>query len=119
MTEEYQDGAGGAPGKVIVFILREPWFGSKLDECAFFGWLQAVPGVISVIGVQTGLRVTVDLSLFNDLSLKEMLSLYYRYELDFGELKIFINYKNSLWVCRPTMYWWDRLPVDIKTMRAD
>lgn len=93
-------------------------FGSKLDEDAYFRWIQEIPGVISIEELPSAaplargparLRVGVNMSQFDKFSLMELLALYYRFGLNFEELKIFINDSNRQWVCDPKTFWARRL----------
>ena len=102
-------------------ILRQPrMFGSKLDKDAYFRWIQEIRGVISIEGLPSsdsttggaaGLRVGINMDQFDDWSLRELLALYYRYDLDFEELTIFVNENNRQWVCDPNKFWANRLLV--------
>ncbi len=86
-----------------------PRFGSYLDEKAFFDWIERISGVESIRGEKSEINVVVNMSKFDDNSLRQMLSLYHRYNLNFEGLHVFINKDNQEWVLRPTAYWADRL----------
>jgi hypothetical protein len=104
--------------KLFFCILKQPsFFGSKLDKDAYFRWIQEIPGVISIEGLPSadpagggaaGLRVGINTGQFDEWSLRELLALYYRYDLDFEELKIFINDDNQQWVYDAEKFWASR-----------
>ena len=106
----------------IFCTLTQPnMFGSKLDKDAYFRWIQAIPGVTSVEGLPAAdptpgaparLRVGIDMKRFDEWSLREIFSLYYRFDLDFEELRTFINDDNKLWVYDPQKFWAKRFAHD-------
>lgn len=101
----------------LCYVMKEPSFwGSNLDEEAFFRWLQSIPGVVSIDGfdmrftsssAETGAahRIGISRVEFNEWSLRELLALYHRYNLDFGELAIFVDENNRNWVYDKRKFW--------------
>ncbi len=94
---------------VFTFRMKEPRFGSNLDEDAFFQWIKRIAGVDQINGIQGGIEVSIVHSKFDDSSLRELFSLYQRYDLNFAELRIFINESNEEWVNNTSAYWFDKL----------
>ena len=104
--------------KLFFLTLKQPsFFGSKLDKDAYFRWIQEIAGVISIEGLPSaesapggaaGLKVGINMDQFDDWSLREFLALYYRYDLDFEELKIFVNGNNQQWVYDSQKFWASR-----------
>jgi hypothetical protein len=67
--------------------------------------LQAIGGVTTIRGMPSGLEVYLDSSSFDEISLRERIALYYRYNLDFHDIKTFVNDSNRHWVYSPAAYW--------------
>ena len=75
------------------------------DEAAFFSWLQAISGVVSVQGYGRELHIRLRSKRLSARSLKELLALYQRYQGDMSELAQFLNQSNSTWFADPDAYW--------------
>lgn len=65
------------------------WYYSPNDEGAFFGWLQSIPGVISVKGIGTELHIRMRSRRLSANSYRELSALYRRYKGDVAELDQF------------------------------
>ncbi len=59
---------------------------SDKDEAAFFGWLQSIPGVISVRGIGTELHIQLRSTRLSKTALAELNAIYRRYNGNLGEL---------------------------------
>ncbi len=78
---------------------------SQGDETSFFGWLQRIGCVRDVRGV--GHSLVIDLSsLPTDEDLRELIGLFYRYEIDMRQLAQFAERE---WVRNPDAFWYQRL----------
>ena len=90
-------------------VISNPSFGSDLDEKAFFEWLTAVNGAKEVKGVGRTTHAAINNKEFNDEGFRRLISLYYRYNLNFDELEKFVNRNNKKWVLEPSKYWASRI----------
>jgi hypothetical protein len=101
-------------------IFKQPrFYASKLDEDAYFRWIQEIPGVASVEQWPSAtreplqnarLKVGIDMKKFDQWSLRELLALYYRFDLEFEELLLFANADNKHWFYDTEAFWASRLP---------
>jgi len=56
-------------------------FYSQADEASFFAWLEAIPGVIRVVGERRSLIVTLRSARLSKAALWDLAALYFRYNL--------------------------------------
>ncbi len=82
---------------------------SEEDEEAFFRWLETIPCVARVKGIGAELHLTVKLREVTDERLREILALFYRYDVDMKQLAVFRNDVNASWFSRSTAYWYSRV----------
>lgn len=85
------------------------WYYSPGDEAAFFGWLQSIPGVVSVRGQGTELHIRMRSKRVSAVTLRELLALYERYKGEMSELAQFENASNTKWFRDPQGYWYKRV----------
>jgi hypothetical protein len=82
---------------------------SAKDEAAFFTWLQSIPAVVGVRGVGQYLHIQLKSSRLSAESLRELISIYHRYNGYMPELATFLNSKNEGWFKAPESYWYKRV----------
>jgi hypothetical protein len=80
------------------------WFGSQLDEKHLFHWAAEIPGFL-----RWDQDTLVVRSRLSEASLRDLLSLFSRYEISMKQLAQFENPKNSAWFRAPHMYWHARV----------
>lgn len=68
------------------------------DEAAFFGWLQSIPGILSVIGSGRELHIQTRSTRLSRNSILELVALYRRYQGNLGELAMFSTPTNKAWL---------------------
>ena len=89
-----------------VLVWKAPMrYYSMRDEAAFFGWLQAIPGVKAVRGIGRELHITVRSTRLSRESLLELIALYSRYHGRMAELAMFEHAGNASWFSDPTAPW--------------
>lgn len=88
-----------------VLISKGPFYYSQGDEDAFFAWLQSIPCVAGVGGSGTDLHIELK-SQPDDLELRELLALFFRYKMDMKSLAIFETSSNAAWFSKKSMYWY-------------
>jgi hypothetical protein len=81
-------------------------FYSAADEKAFFVWLNAIAGVIAYSGKPYGLMVDIDIDLFSEESLRDLLALHHRYGLNMQALRMFETPANHTWFRNKNAYWY-------------
>ena len=82
---------------------------SRRDEDNFFSWLKKIAAIKSVDG-STGF-VILDLvsSIMDDASLRELIALMSRYDLDMSCLRSQCNDGNAAWFRDPKKYWYEKI----------
>ncbi len=88
-------------------IAKSVVYYSKLDEEAFFDWIGRISCIVDIKGVSTELIMKVDQDRVNDVELRELLALFFRYSIDMRQLLIFENSRNTEWFSKSGMYWHD------------
>src|SRR6266699_130725 len=78
---------------------------SRRDEDAFFAWLRAIPGVVSVRGIGRHLVVTLRSTRLSDRALRELIALHARYRLPMHSLAQFETRQNSSWFRSKETHW--------------
>lgn len=87
-------------------------YGSPGDEAAFFGWLQSIPGVLSVQGAGRELHIRMRSNRVSAATLYELIALYERFQGDMAELARFESSSNTAWFRQPDKYWYTRVFAD-------
>ena len=92
-------------GNQIVLQAKRVWYYSKNDEAAFFEWLDKLSCVEKYEGEADVLNVHVNETLVDEYSLREILSLFFRYSVDMKQLRVFDKEEFSEWFRNPHAYW--------------
>lgn len=90
-------------------IINEGMYYAPLDERAFFEWLQAIPGVVSVVGIPAGLEVTLRSKRLSQATLRDLLAIHFRYGLPMKGLAQFETPQNNSWFRSPQAYWYSEV----------
>lgn len=80
-------------------------FYSQYDEDMFFKWLNKIRCVETFGGEIETLNIAINKSKLTDIWLRELLALFYRYEVEMTQLRIFETEKNKHWFSEPEKYW--------------
>ncbi len=76
-------------------------FGSQLDEKHLFEWAREIPCVAH----WERDTLVVKSKRISEASLRDLLALFWRYEIPMAQLAQFKNTKNESWFAAPIMYW--------------
>lgn len=90
-------------------LIHEGTYFSQLDERAFFGWLEAIPGVVKAVGTPAGLEVALRSKRLSQDALRNLLALHFRYGLPMQSLAQFETSQNTSWFRCPTAYWYSKV----------
>jgi hypothetical protein len=84
-------------------------YGSKLDEDMMFCWLDKIPSVVRYKG--RGVELVIDLKEgeIEEKSLRELIGLFFRYELDLSQLQQLESTENGHWFRNPGAYWYSKV----------
>ena len=89
----------------VVLIAKAVRFGSSFDEAAFFFLLKKIEGIIYK-GVGDELQIEVKADNFSEISLRELIAIFSRYDIDMGQLRALVDDSNKRWVINPHAYWY-------------
>ncbi len=80
-------------------------FGSQLDEKHLFTWASEIAGFLrweQDTLVMRSRRIS-------EAALRDLLALFWRYQIPMKQLAQFENERNTSWFCAPHMYWHRRV----------
>ncbi|MCL2876970.1 MAG: hypothetical protein FWF12_12005 [Betaproteobacteria bacterium] len=97
--------AAGSKVEQMELVARSVQFLSKCDEEQFFGWLDKLPCVTGYYGQGTDLLIGVQGDQLDDISLRELLGLFHRYDIDAPQLAAFETDANRVWFRDSRAYW--------------
>lgn len=80
------------------------WFAYS-DEKNFFGWLESIPSVVKVVGLGRTLELRLKEPV-DDESLRDLIALLTRYNLDCTALAVLATAKNRTWFKDKKKYWY-------------
>ncbi|MGE0753744.1 MAG: hypothetical protein AB7L92_01135 [Alphaproteobacteria bacterium] len=87
-------------------ICRNIIYYSPLDEQAFFEWVKRIPCISKITGTGNALQLEIADTILTDDELRELLSLFYRYDIDMKQLAQFATKENAVWFKENhTAYW--------------
>lgn len=81
-------------------------FYSQLDEELFFTGLKKISAVKKIEGKGPDLFVSVP-SRLSDKTLRELLGLFFRFNVDMNQLAQFLTPKNRSWFRKPKTFWFE------------
>jgi hypothetical protein len=80
-----------------ILICKTINYYSRKDEDAFFEWVKKIDCIDSVIGMGSELHLHIASDFLHDHDLRDLLALFYRYNLDMTQLQRFLNEDNKQW----------------------
>ena len=83
-------------------------FRSRKDESAFFSWISDIEGVLDVAGAGDSVHIKVHQPM-PDESLRELLAVFCRYDIDMTQLAQFASQSNVAWFAKKNAYWHNRV----------
>lgn len=94
--------------KVFLSANSVRFFSPKDEEC-FFSWLEQIGDVERVCGVGTQIQIELKQNALQDESLRELIALFYRFNISAKQLAQFRTQQNESWFFRETAYWYDAI----------
>lgn len=86
-------------------VAKDVWYYSPGDENAFFAWLRGLHSVLNVCGVGSELQIVVRDNPIPDDELRELIAVFFRYEIEMTQLALFLNEHNAHWFKQQGMFW--------------
>ncbi len=89
-------------------VCRKVWFYSQTDETAFFEWLGRIKCISKVKGVADEIHLHVPRRRISDLSLRELIAIFERYDINVKQLAQFVNPENQVWFKENRKAYWHK-----------
>ena len=93
---------------MVKLVCKRVRFYSAFDEDVFFEWLKKISCASTVKGFGEELYIAIDKSKFTEMNLREILALFYRYNIDMKQLEVFLNDDNKSWFFDNKEAFWHR-----------
>lgn len=88
-------------------ICKQVRFHSEGDEISFFEWLKKIQAIKEIKGAGDEIRLHILNPDVDDGSLRELISIFTRYNIDLSQLSQFKNKSNEKWFYQyKRAYWW-------------
>jgi hypothetical protein len=81
---------------------------SSGDERAFFEWLRSIACIKDTKGIGRELIISLARTPSDD-ELRELIGLFYRYNIDMHQLAAFVSDANQIWLRKADSYWFERM----------
>lgn len=88
--------------------VQGPTYFSQNDETAMFDWLNRINVIRDVTGEGRLLIIRLKRAP-NDEQLRDLIALFYRYQMDMTSLAVFRTEKNESWFSDPGSFWFDAI----------
>jgi hypothetical protein len=85
-----------------------PHFLSVGDELLVFEWMRRIKAIRSWKGVAGEVYIRVRRPV-SHTDLRELLALFFKYDIEMTQLAQFRTDRNAEWFCSPKTYWYDRV----------
>jgi hypothetical protein len=87
---------------------KRVWFFSTGDEKAFFGFAAGIKAVREVSGEVDEILLQV-VSRPSETSLRDLIALFYRYDIEMSQLRQFCSPGNRHWFHDPQKFWFEKV----------
>jgi hypothetical protein len=94
-----------------VLVCKRVRFYALKDEDAFFEWIKKIDCIENFFGIGDELHLEIVSDDIHDYNLRDLLGLFYRYNIDMKQLKRFLNNDNKKWFKEGKVkgYWYKRV----------
>lgn len=82
-------------------------FLSELDELSFFDRIKLIK-CVKLICNSEGVFLQLKSKSISNICLRELLALFYRYNIEMTQLSCFLNEENQSWFLKENAYWYKR-----------
>lgn len=94
--------------KNSALVCKKVIFYSQTDEDAFFEWIGKIDCIENFYGEGDRLYLELATDDLHDYSLRDLLALFYRYNIDMKQLKRFLNKENRSWFFDNKKAYWHK-----------
>jgi hypothetical protein len=84
-------------------------FYSEMDEIMFLEWMNRISAIRKIEGLGASIFIYFRSNKISMKSLKELIGLFYRYDIDMKQLQIFLSRDNKAWFNSQTAYWYKKI----------
>lgn len=84
-------------------------FYSQKDEEAFFEWIKRIECIERFEGAGDELYLYIASDKVHDFDLRELLALFYRYDIEMKQLQKFLIEDNKTWFCNKKGFWYRKV----------
>lgn len=89
-----------------ILVCRRVRYFSKKDEDAFLEWVYKITCIKDVYGEGDGLYLYFKSKNISNANLRNLIGLFYRYNVAMKQLQVFLNDRNKEWFYgRPNGFW--------------
>jgi hypothetical protein len=81
----------------IVLTCKKTVYYSPVDEELFFTWIEKIPSIIKDNGAGDEYYLYIKNHKIPDMDLREVIALFYKYDIEMTQLKQFLNDDNKKW----------------------
>jgi hypothetical protein len=94
------------PGLIELSMRPVGPFKSPFDEAAFFEWLDKIKCIAKYQGRGNALSIYIRSADVDRDQMREILSVFYRYNIDMKQLSVFDRKEFATWFRRKDAYWY-------------
>lgn len=96
-------------GHAPILVCKRIKFRSQKDEEAFFEWAVKIECIDAIIREKKEVHLYIAARDIHDHDLRDLLALFFRYNIDMKQLAQFLTDDNKKWFCKKIMYWYKRV----------
>ena len=93
-------------GTEVELVCFSVTYGGTFDEDLFFDWIEHIPSIVKFDGRWKCLFLRFKSAEIPDEDLRELLALFYRYDIDMKQLAVFLNDANRAWFYEQRPNFW-------------
>lgn len=92
-----------------ILVCKDIKYYSRKDEDAFFEWLKKIDCVDDFMGEGNELHLYIAADDLHDHDLRDLLAIFYRYNIDMKQLAQYLTPDNESWFKDPKKYWYAKV----------
>jgi hypothetical protein len=90
-------------------ICKNVLFFSMGDEASFFYWVKNIKCIKEIVGIGDEMQLIVSTERISDDCLRDLIAIFYRYNIDMEQLTQFTNDNNVDWFKNSKMFWYEKI----------
>jgi len=94
----------------LTLLCKSVMFYSQHDEKFFFAWIDDIPAIVDTHAQYDELYLYVESHDISNRSLRELIALFHRYNIDMRQLQAFLTENNRKWFYdNPKAFWHEKV----------